>query len=118
MGGDLPTSRDLSWIVQPTTRPALQQAVADYLAAKAEEPVTAGWVAAHASFLAKAMIFFGSETKLSAITPEQNADFITWLRRQVTPQGKNYSEQSVRHHRYALSALYRKAQRKNGLPEE
>jgi len=38
---------------------------------------------------------------------------MTWLRRQVTPQGKNYSEQSVRHHLYALSALYRKAQRKN-----
>ena len=100
-------------VVQATTRPALHQAVADYLAAKAEEPVTAGWVAAHAGFLAKAMIFFGSDTKLSAITPEHTADFMAWLRRQVTPQGKNYSEQSVRHHLYALSALYRKAQRKN-----
>lgn len=92
--------------------PPLHQAVADYLSAKAEETVTPSWVAAHAGFLAKAIVFFGSSIKLSAITPERVAEFVTWLRRQPTPQGSTYSEQSIRHHLYALSALYRKAQRK------
>ena len=99
-------------IERPTSRPPLHQAVADYLSAKAEETVTASWVAAHAGFLAKVIAFFGSGIKLSAITPEGVTEFITWLRRQPTPQGGTYSEQSVRHHLYALSALYRKAQRK------
>ena len=99
-------------IEQPTTRPPLHEAVADYLIAKAEEPVTAGWVAAHAGFLAKAIAFFGPGTKLNAITPERVTEYMAWLRRQSTPQGGTYSEQSVRHHLYALSALYRKAQRR------
>jgi hypothetical protein len=99
-------------IEQPTTRPPLHQAVADYLSAKAEEPVTAGWVAAHAGFLVKSIAFFGAGTKLNAITPERVMEFIAWLRRQPTPQGGTYAEQSVRHHLYALSALYRKAQRR------
>jgi hypothetical protein len=93
---------------QPSTRPPLHQAIADYLSAKAEEPVPAGWVAAHAGFLAKAIAFFGAATKLNAVTPERVTEFTAWLRRQPTPQGGTYSEQSVRHHLYALSALYRK----------
>jgi hypothetical protein len=72
--------------------------------------VTASWVAAHAGFPAKAAAFFGPGIKLSAITPERVTEFIAWLRRQARPQGGTYSEQSVRHHLYALSALYRKAQ--------
>jgi integrase len=98
------------------TRPPLHVAVADYLRARGQESVTHSWVAAHAGFLGKAVAFFGGDTKLGAVTVEDVVDFMAWLRRQPTPQGKPYSEQSIRHHLYALSALYRKAQRKGWVP--
>ena len=110
-------ARDADTRMEPLTiRPPLHRAIAEYLSAKADEPVTATWVAAHAGFLAKAMAFFGPHIKLAAITTERVLDFMEWLRRQPTPQGRTYSEQSVRHHLYALSALYRKAQRKGWVP--
>jgi len=99
-------------VAKVASRPPLHLAVANYLSAKEDEPVTAGWVSAHAGFLGKAVIFFGAETKLGAVTVEGIMEFMEWLRRQRTPQGNSYSEQSIRHHLYALSALYRKAQRK------
>ncbi len=103
-------------VAKVATRPPFHLAVANYLSAKEDEPITAGWVLAHAGFLGKAVTFFGAETKLGAVTVEDVMEFMEWLRRQRTPQGNSYSEQSIRHHLYALSALYRKAQRKGWVP--
>jgi hypothetical protein len=93
-------------VTKLATRPPLHVAVADYLSVRGQELVTHSWVAAHASFLGKAVTFFGAETKLGAVTVEDVVEFMAWLRRRPTPQGRPYSEQSIRHHLLcALGAL-------------
>jgi hypothetical protein len=48
---------------------------------------------AHAGFLGKAVAFLGADTKLAAVTTDDVTEFMSWLRRQPTPQGNKYSEQ-------------------------
>jgi integrase len=61
--------------------------------------------------------FFGADKQLRAIKARDVAAWITHLRQEVTTRGKGFSEETIRKHVHALSALFTMAQREEWVPQ-